>query len=259
MTMARREDFGPNPAPWWGRDRKPAQFYQQLRMKTDTNLHIQLEAMIARWVPIDRQSGQRPRVLDLGCGEGALAQRLFDLGYDVIGVDVEAGQFKASGPELIVADLNDPAVVDRLVERFQGSIDLILAVEVIEHLRCPWGFLAACRRLAGRQTHLLVTTPNVSSWWSRFWFLLAGEPWGFGPESWKDPGHIHALTATEMKGILNETGLKCQEVLAAGNLPVIWAYNWKRLLISLLMLSLRPLMRGHKDGWVLCYHVTPGA
>ena len=255
--MSARTALGPPPAPWWGTDRKQPCFYRNLRAKTDTNLHEQLEAMITGWLPL--RPGVRPRVLDLGCGQGALAQRLFDLGYEVIALDLVADEYRASGPEFLAADLNDPATVDRLVQRFAGTIDLILVVEVIEHLRSPWAFLAACRRLASRQTHLLVTTPNVSSWWSRFWFLRTGELWGFNPESWADPGHIHAVTHVEMQGLLRDTGFGSAEIFAAGCLPRLWAYNWKRLLISLLMLPLRPLMRGPKDGWVLCYHATVNA
>jgi 2-polyprenyl-3-methyl-5-hydroxy-6-metoxy-1,4-benzoquinol methylase len=228
-------------------------------MKTDTNLHVQLEAMVARWVPVKSQSGPPPRVLDLGCGQGALAQRLFDLGYEVIGVDRDPVEFKASGPQFIAADLNDPAAVDRLVGRFARSVDLILAIEVIEHLRCPWEFLAVCRQLSGRHTHLLVSSPNVSSWWSRFWFFLTGDLWGFNAESWDDPGHVHAVTVTEMEGMLRENGFECHEIVAAGSLPIIWAYNWKRFMVSLFMLPLRLVMRGHKDGWVLCYHARLGA
>jgi len=146
--------------------------------------------------------------------------------------------------------------VDVLADACGRDPDLILAVEVIEHLQSPWHFLAACRRLSSNRTQLIVTTPNVGSWWSRLWFLLTGEPWGFSPESWTDPGHIHPLTETEMRGLLSANGFACKSVSLAGNLPIIWAYNWKRLLASLLMLPLRPLMRGEKDGWVLCYHAT---
>ena len=54
---------------------------------------------------------------------------------------------------------------------------------------------------------------------------------------------------------LRENGLECLSLAVGGNLPIVWAYNWKRLLISIAMLPLRPIMRGEKDGWVLCYHV----
>ena len=193
-------------------------------------------------------------MLDLGCGEGALAQRLFDLGYEVVAVDCEAARFQAGGPTFLCSDLNDPAALDRLVSQYQGAFDLILAVEVIEHLHSPWGLLNACRRLARADTQLILTTPNVSSWWSRLWFFLTGDLWGFGPESILDPGHISPLPVAPMKGILEQNGWHCQRVLAVGSLPIVWAYNWKRLLLSLVLLPLRCLMRGEKDGWALCYH-----
>jgi hypothetical protein len=57
-----------------------------------------------------------------------------------------------------------------------------------------------------------------------------------------------------MRGILRDSGFETVAVIAAGHLPILWAYNWKRLLISLAMLPWRLVMRGQKDGWVLGYH-----
>ncbi len=244
----------PKPAPWFGTDKKRPHDYKGLRMKTDTHLHEQLEQMITQWVPVAGNQEVRPRVLDLGCGEGALSQRLYDLGYQVVSVDVDPADFKAEGPTFAPLDFNDPPAVERFVEEHGGQPDLILAVEVVEHLRSPRDFLAMCRRLCAGKTHLIVTTPNVASWWSRFWFFRTGQLWGFNPESWDDPGHIHPITPTEMRGLLRENGFECLQVTPAGHLPIIWAYNWKRLLISLAMLPFRWFMRGEKDGWVLCYH-----
>jgi 2-polyprenyl-3-methyl-5-hydroxy-6-metoxy-1,4-benzoquinol methylase len=244
----------PKPAPWFGVDKKRPHHYQGLAMKTDTHLHEQLEGLVGELAPVGAAEGGKPLVLDLGCGEGALSQRLCDLGYEVVSVDVDAAQFKAKGPTFAAVDFNDPSAVERFVDDFEGRPDLVLAVEVVEHLRNPWDFVAACRRLSSEKTHLVITTPNVASWWSRFWFFLTGELWGFNPESWSDPGHIHPLAPTEMRGILRENGFECLDVRAGGNLPVIWAYNWKRLLVSISLLPFRLVMRGEKDGWVLCYH-----
>lgn len=248
----------PPAAPWFGADRKPPQFYRGLRIKTDTHLHEQLQAWIAEVLPAATPRG-KAMVLDLGCGEGALSQRLHDEGYGVVAVDVDAASFKAEGPQFMSADLNDGSAIDRLVGDLAGSFDLVLVVEVIEHLHDPWRLLAACRRLCRPDGHLVLTTPNIGSWWGRFWFLLTGDLWGFGAEGWTDPGHINPLSLTELKGLLNDSGFGCQWVRAAGSLPVIWAYNWKRLVVSLAMLPLRLVMRGEKDGWVLCLHATPSA
>jgi len=244
----------PKPAPWFGIDKKRPHDYRGLVMKTDTHLHEQLEHVVGQLAPPRDAEGPKPLVLDLGCGEGALSERLCDLGYEVVSADVDAAHFKAKGPAFSAVDFNDPAAVQRFVDEFQGRADLVLAVEVVEHLRNPWDFVAACRRLCSEKTHLVITTPNVASWWSRFWFFLTGELWGFNPESWDDPGHIHPLTPTEMRGILRENGFRCLDVFPGGNLPVFWAYNWKRLLVSFALVPFRLVMRGEKDGWVLCYH-----
>jgi len=244
----------PEAAPWFGTDKKRPHHYKGLRMKTDTHLHEQLERLVRELLPLETAEQGKPQVLDLGCGEGALSQRLHDLGYEVVSVDVDPAQFKAEGPRFLAVDFNDRSAVERFTNEYQGRPDLILAVEVIEHLQSPWDFLALCRKLCSPKTHLVITTPNVASWWSRFWFFLTGELWGFNPESWSDPGHVNPITPTEMRGILRENGFECLDVRAGGNLPVIWAYNWKRLLVSLLVLPFRLVMRGEKDGWVLCYH-----
>ena len=223
-------------------------------MKTDTYLHEQLDDYISKLLPVPPAGGRPPLVIDLGCGEGALSQRLHDRGFKVIAVDMEAGDFKATGPTFIEVNFNDPSAVEQFVAAHRGLADLVLSVEVIEHVRNPWDFIATCRALCGPATHLLVSTPNVSSWWSRFWFLLTGELWGFAPESWHDPGHINPIAEVEMRGILRDSGFETEAVIAAGHLPILWGYNWKRLLISIAMLPWRLVMRGQKDGWVLCYH-----
>jgi 2-polyprenyl-3-methyl-5-hydroxy-6-metoxy-1,4-benzoquinol methylase len=242
----------PSAAPWFGTDRKRPQYYKGLRIKTDTGLHEQLEALISEHVP-RLADGPPRRVVDLGCGEGALAQRLHELGYDVVAADIDQAAFKAAGPRFVPIDLNDTEAVTRFAFHEGRAIDLVLAVEVIEHLRDPWSLLAACRKMCGPDTMLIITTPNVASWWGRFWFLLTGQLWGFQPESWRDPGHINPIAQTEMLGMLANCGFECLRIVPGGCLPVIWAYNWKRLLVSLAMLPLRPLMRGPKDGWALCY------
>ena len=114
-------DF-PQAVPWFGRDRKPPQFYRGLRVRADTNLHQQLQRLITELVPPAACAGRRPSMLDLGCGEGALAQRLSDLRYDVLAVDRDEGQFKAKGPEFVVLDLNDRAAVEQFVAQHQGGL-----------------------------------------------------------------------------------------------------------------------------------------
>ncbi|MCS7238366.1 MAG: methyltransferase domain-containing protein [Thermoguttaceae bacterium] len=243
----------PSPSPIVARDKKEPAFYRGLQIGADTHLHDQLMGLIRKIFP-SGEAGRAPLALDLGCGEGALAQRLFDEGFQVVAVDKEVGVFRGNGPSFLHVDFDQPTSAQAALAPWNGKADLVVAVEVIEHLRRPYDFLVLCHFLCRPGGHLIITTPNVASWWSRLWFLLTGELWGFQPESLADLGHIHAWSCLELGFVLSEVGFEVRGWYLGGCLPVIWTYNWKRLLASVLMLPLRPLMRGPKDGWVVCFH-----
>lgn len=85
------------------------------------------------------------QVLDAGCGTGRIAVRLHELGYDVVGVDVDAAMLRearAEAPHLewLEADLS---TLD-LVRRF----DLVLLAGNVIPLLEPETLRAVARRLA---------------------------------------------------------------------------------------------------------------
>lgn len=85
------------------------------------------------------------RVLDAGCGTGRIAVRLRELGYDVVGLDVDASMLAvatAQAPELDWR-LGDLAAFD-LGERF----DLVLLAGNILPLLEPGTLGAVCERLS---------------------------------------------------------------------------------------------------------------
>jgi len=116
-----------------------------------------------------KASGAR-RVLDLGCGSGALLERLVRDGYDeVVGVDVSIRALEQAARRLKLDMLHD-AQRDR-VKLLQSSLtyrdrrltgyDAAALVEVIEHLDPPR--LAAAERsifALARPSTVVITTPN---------------------------------------------------------------------------------------------------
>jgi SAM-dependent methyltransferase len=89
------------------------------------------------------------RVLDAGCGTGRIAVRLHELGYDVVGVDVDdamLGVARADAPHLDWRQ-GDLATLD-LPERF----DLVLLAGNIVPLLEPGTLGDACARLAAHTT-----------------------------------------------------------------------------------------------------------
>jgi 3' terminal RNA ribose 2'-O-methyltransferase Hen1 len=117
-----------------------------------------------------RESGAR-RVLDLGCGSGALLQRLLADRYElIVGVDVSVRALEQAARRLKLDEMH--AGQRRRIELFQSALtyrdkrlvgfDAAALVEVIEHLDLPR--LAAVEQNvfgSARPTTVVVTTPNA--------------------------------------------------------------------------------------------------
>lgn len=111
------------------------------------------------------------RAVELGAARGALAVCLQEFGLNVTAVDITREEYEADLP-FVRLDLNDTDFSSRLGE---GSFDFVSAVEIIEHLESPVGFLRNVRRLLKTDGIALVTTPNMESAPSRVRFLLTGK------------------------------------------------------------------------------------
>src|SRR5262245_12175836 len=72
------------------------------------------------------------RAFDLGCGNGTTANMLFQLGYDVTGIDVSESGIALGRNSFPHLNLHVGSVYDDLAEAY-GQFPLVVSLEVIEH------------------------------------------------------------------------------------------------------------------------------
>lgn len=118
---------------------------------------------------VARLVGKGNKVLDLGCYYGFLGQRFIDNGNDVWGVDLAKEALKkaeALGLKTKYAD------VEKEIPFEDGLFDVVVAAEIIEHLRDTDRFLEEIYRVLKPEGFLVLTTPNFLSLGRRIFYLF---------------------------------------------------------------------------------------
>ncbi len=109
------------------------------------------------------------RILDVGAGEGYFCRRLKDLGYAVEACDVPAADFKCPDVPFVPVDLSRPPMPIP-----DDQYDCVVAIEVVEHMENHFQFMRELIRVTKPGGRIIVTTPNVLSFSSRWHFFLYG-------------------------------------------------------------------------------------
>lgn len=143
------------------------------------------------------------RVLDLGCGSGALGQYLAETRQCVTdGVtwsEAEAAHARPHYRHVHVADLESA----NLHALFAGErYDAIVCADVLEHLRRPELVLAACRSMLTPEGRLLISVPNAS-YSGLIAELLKGE-FKYRKEGLLDETHLRFFTRRSLVRFMAE-------------------------------------------------------
>ena len=147
-------------AEWWDTDGK----FKPLHMLNPTRLDYivdQIAAEFARDITTDKPF-KGLKILDIGCGGGLLSEPMARLGADVVGADaaernIPVAQIHAQQSGLEIDYRHTSA--EKITES-GDTFDVILNMEVIEHVADPLGFLTACRQLLKPNGLMICSTIN---------------------------------------------------------------------------------------------------
>jgi SAM-dependent methyltransferase len=144
-----------------------------------------------------------PVIVDVGCGAGNLWSYVNNKCDRYIGIDA------INYPNFPVAAEFLPFNLDRgKVPLEDGSADVVVSVETIEHLENPRAFVRELYRLAKPEGLVIVTTPNQLSLLSKLTLVLKNEFNAFQESPGCYPAHITALLEVDLIRIFTEIGLR---------------------------------------------------
>jgi len=173
--------------------------------------------------------GPRPlaglRLVDIGCGGGLLCEPLTRLGARVSGIDagernIAIAQRHAGEGEL---DIDYRQATAEALAAAGERFDIVLSMEVVEHVGDPAGFMAACAQLVAPGGLLIVATLNRTA--KSFAFAIVGAEYLLrwlprGTHDWR-----RFLRPSELAALVRPHGLKLAEAVGVVYSPL--ADKWR--------------------------------
>lgn len=161
---------------------------------------------------------RRPRLLDVGCGEGFALAYFRERGYEVRGFDYSEYGIRKFNPDRL-ADFSRGDVFDLLgVEIDRGTVyDLVLLDNVLEHVLEPETLLERLHALVAASGVLCLEVPND---FSPMQGLLLSHRIVDRPYWLKPPIHISYFTAASLRRVAEEKGWVVETIIA--DYPVEW-------------------------------------
>jgi len=165
---------------------------------------------------IFNSSVEELKILDLGCGNGEFMKIIADLDrkVKVWGIDTSnlaINQVEKKGFRGFVVDINR-----RKLPFPEDFFDIIYSGDVIEHLVDPDLMIKEVKRTLKEDGFLILTTPNLASWYNRLLLLFGFQPIFsevstekvFGRPGSEIVGHLRLYTLKSLKDFLSHHGLK---------------------------------------------------
>ncbi len=186
--------------------------------------------------------GSQQLVLDIGCGEGHMAEELHRAGNTVTGIDILDEPAKAESLEQYISCDLENGFVDSVNELRRRKFSWILLLDILEHLRHPEVILRNCHELLEANGRLVVSLPNVANISIRGLLLLG--MFNYTERGILDRTHVHLYTRRTAKEMLVENGYEVvEEKATAMPLELVFGLSPENPFMRTVNLCMRTLAR----------------
>jgi 2-polyprenyl-6-hydroxyphenyl methylase/3-demethylubiquinone-9 3-methyltransferase len=186
------------------------------------------------------------RILDIGCGGGLLSEPMARLGAEVVGADaaprnIPVARIHAETSGLTI-DYRHTTAEDLAAAGEQ--FDVVLNMEVVEHVSDPQAYLTACHDLLKPGGLMICSTLNRNA--KSFMMAIVGAEWVM---RWLPKGtHDWAkfITPDELFALIEKAGLRPVDRKGMVFNPVSWSWSLsaRDLSVNYVTSSIRPQAAG---------------
>jgi len=193
-------------AEWWD----PRGKFRPLHKFNPVRLGFIRDTLTAHFArdPAGRTPLSGLRLLDIGCGGGLVSEPMSRLGAAVTGVDAGEANIKTAMVHAEASGLDIDyrvGTAEGLLEAGEAPFDIVLNLEVVEHVADPSRFLADCAALVAPGGVMIVATINRTA--KAFALAIVGAEYVLG---WLPRGTHEFdkfLTPSEIASALSSAGL----------------------------------------------------
>lgn len=166
---------------------------------------------------------KQQKILDLGCGNGALAIKLINSGFDVYGTDASEEGIKLAKKNypnrFYLQDLSTGKLPAELADT---AFNTIISTEVIEHLYDPKAFIQFCKEVLSKSSYkqLIISTP-YHGYLKNLTIALFNKYDAHHSPLWSG-GHINFWSYKTIKSLLISEGFEIIKFKGCGRFQFFW-------------------------------------
>jgi 2-polyprenyl-3-methyl-5-hydroxy-6-metoxy-1,4-benzoquinol methylase len=158
------------------------------------------------------------RVFDLGCGNGAVANVLDQMGFAIKGVDPSNDGIRQAHLAYPGLDLTLGSAYEKLHEKY-GTFEIVISLEVVEHLYYPRTYAKTIFDLLEPGGIAIISTP-YHGYFKNLALALLGKFDNHFTALW-DNGHIKFWSVATLSRLLHEVNFNILEFRLVGRIPCL--------------------------------------